>query len=68
MGKKLKEFQDEMHWNNDDLIAQFHWAVCVEAQACAESLEAEYESYLEDYYSDYDAEMLRETMWITNHC
>ena len=68
MRKKLKEFQDEMHWNNDDLIAQFHWAICVENEVVAASIEAEYDEWLNDYYSDYDAEMLRETMWITNHC
>ena len=62
MGKKLKEFQEEMHWNNDDLIAQFHWAMCVEVQACAESLEAEYEAYLEDYYSDYEVSMYEQVI------
>lgn len=62
MRKKLKEFQEEMHWNNEDLIAQFHWAVCVEAQACAESLEAEYEAYLEEYYSDYEVSMYEQVI------
>ena len=68
MAKKLKEFQEAMHWTNDDMIAQFHWALCVGDKMCAETLEAEYEAYLEDYYSDYDAEMMRESMWITKHC
>jgi len=62
MGKKLKEFQEEMHWNNEDLIAQFHWAMCVEAQVCAESLEAEYEAYLEEYYSDYEVSMYEQVI------
>ena len=62
MGKKLKEFQEQMHWNNEDLIAQFHWAMCVEAQACAESLEAEYEAYLEEYYSDYEVSMYEQVI------
>ena len=62
MKNELKEFQEEMHWSNEDLIAQFHWAVCVEAQACAESLEAEYEAYLEDYYSDYEVSMYEQVI------
>ena len=41
------------------------------AEILAPGYEAEdiaYEEYLNEYYSDYDAEMLRETMWITEHC
>ena len=68
MTKKLKEFQELMHWTNEELVAQFHWSMCVDARLCAEALEAEYDAYLEEYYSDYDAEMMRESMWTANHC
>ena len=68
MTNKLKEFQELMGWDNEEMIARFHWAECVGAKLCAEALEAEYDAYLEEYYSDYDAEMMRETMWATEHC
>jgi hypothetical protein len=61
MGKKLKEFQEEMHWNNEDLIAQFHWAMCVEAQACAEAEELEKEDY--DHYLS----CVEDAMWVTKN-
>lgn len=32
--------------------------------AIAEAHDAEYEEWLEDYYSDYDAEIMRDIMWI----
>ena len=33
--------------------------------AIAEMLDAEYTEWLNDYYSDYDAEMLRDLMWMS---
>ena len=39
--------------------------------AMAAEYEAEdiaYEEYLNDYYSDYDAEIMRDVMWMNHHC
>ena len=39
--------------------------------AIAAEYEAEdiaYEEYLNDYYSDYDAEIMRDVMWMNHHC
>ena len=36
--------------------------------AIAEVYDAEYEEWLEDYYSDYDAEIMRDVMWMNHHC
>jgi hypothetical protein len=66
--KELQMFMSDMHWTKEELIAQFYWVMCVGDKLMAEANEAEYETYLEVYYSDYEAEMLRESMWITNHC
>ena len=68
MKRELKEFQELMHWNNEELIAQFHYAMCIEADAVVSSIEAEYDYWLNEYYSDFDAEMMRENLWITKHC
>jgi len=37
-------------------------------EALAEEHDAEYEEWLEDYYSDYDAEIMRDVMWMNHHC
>ena len=55
-------FMSDMHWTKEELIAQFYWVMCVGDKLMAEANEAEYETYLEVYYSDYEAEMLRESM------
>jgi hypothetical protein len=36
--------------------------------AIAEAHDAEYEEWLENYYSDYDAEIMRDVMWMNHHC
>lgn len=36
--------------------------------AIADAHDAEYEEWLEDYYSDYDAEIMRDVMWMNHHC
>ena len=36
--------------------------------AIAEDQDAEYEAYLEDYYSDYDAEIMRDVIWMNHNC
>ena len=63
-------FCDEMGIDMDTLNAMLQWNSC-KMNFLAPEYEAEdiaYEEYLNEYYSDFDAEMLRETMWITKHC
>ena len=67
MAKKLREFQELMHWTNEEMLAQFHWAICVSPQLLAVVNEAEEEfAHLASLYND--AEMYDETMWIAKHC
>jgi hypothetical protein len=33
-----------------------------------EAITAEYEEYLNEYYSDYDAEIMRDVMWMNKNC
>ena len=57
-------FLEDMGITDSDYKAMLDYYVNVSGEAIAD----EYEAWLDDYYSDFDAEMLRETMWITNHC
>lgn len=54
MAKKLKEFQELMHWTDEELIAQFHWAMCVGGKECAEAnerrIEALYGEFADDHF------------------
>ena len=63
-------FCEDMGITNEDMVAMMHW-YNVRGELLAAEYETEdiaYEEYLNEYYSDFDAEMLRETMWITKHC
>lgn len=63
-------FKEAMGLDSEALTALWNWEAC-KYNFLAPEYEAEdiaYEEYLNEYYSDYDAEMLRETMWITKHC
>jgi hypothetical protein len=63
-------FCDEMGIDIDTFNAMLQWNSC-KMNFLAPEYEAEditYEEYLNEYYSDFDAEMLREGMWITKHC
>lgn len=53
MVKKLKEFQETMHWTNDDMIAQFHWALCVEGKECAQANECRLETLYGEFADDH---------------
>ena len=63
-------FKEDMGLDSEDLTALLNWEAC-KMNFLAPEYEAEdiaYEEYLNEYYSDFDAEMLREAMWITKHC
>ena len=63
-------FKEDMGLDSEALTALFNWEAC-KMNFLAPEYEAEdiaYEEYLNEYYSDFDAEMLREGMWITKHC
>ena len=69
--KENLQFCEDMGWTIKDLAAQWLWSGRFGAKVCAEAYELEeliYQEYLNEYYSDFDAEMLRESMWIANHC
>ena len=57
MAKELKEFQQEMCWTNDEMIAQFCWAMCVGTRLCAEEYEleemAKYDAYCDAWENSY---------------
>ena len=41
MARELKEFQDRMCWTNEEMVAQFHWALCVSSAILADFYEKE---------------------------
>ena len=61
---KYNLFLEDMGITDSDYQAMLDYYINIQPEAFA----AEYEEYLNEYYSDFDAEMLRETMWITKHC
>ena len=63
-------FCDEMGIDIDTFNAMLQWNSCKMNFLAAEyeTEDIAYEEYLNEYYSDFDAEMMRETMWITKHC
>lgn len=67
---EVQTFCDDMGITVKDFSAMLTWESC-KMNFLAPEYEAEdiaYEEYLNDCYSDFDAEMLRESMWIANHC
>lgn len=63
-------FKEDMGLDSEALAALWNWEAC-KFNFLAPEYETEdiaYKEYLNEYYSDFDAEMLRETMWITKHC
>ena len=59
MGITSKDFSAMLTWNSikDNFLAPEY-----EAEDIA------YEEYLNDYYSDYDAEIMRDVIWMNHHC
>ena len=68
--QEVYNFCDEMCIEQDVLSAMIQWN-SVKMNFLAPEYEAEdiaYEEYLNDYYSDYDAEIMRDVMWMNKHC
>ena len=68
MVQQLKDFMEIMCWTPAMCIAQFHYAMCIETTAIVSSIEAEYDTWLDEYYSDFDVEIMRDAMWINHNC
>ena len=60
-------FCDEIGITPDDYCAMLTYYNCIQPEVFEMEDEA-YEEYLNDYYSDYDAEIMRDAMWMNNHC
>ncbi len=63
-------FKEDMGLDSEALTALWNWEAC-KMNFLAPEYEAEdiaYEEYLNDYYSDYDAEIMRDAMWMNHHC
>ena len=60
-------FCDDMGITPEDFSAMLTWN-SVKDNLLADDEEARYEEWLNDYYSDYDAEIMRDVMWMNNHC
>lgn len=60
-------FCDDMGITPEDFSAMLTWD-SIKYSLIAEDEEAKYEAYLEEYYSDYDAEIMRDVMWINHNC
>jgi hypothetical protein len=57
-------FCEDMGITASDYANMVTYYNCIQPEIIAD----EYEAYLEDYYSDYDAEIMRDVMWMNNHC
>ena len=60
-------FCDDMGITPEDFSAMLTWD-SIKYSLIAEEEEAKHEAYLEEYYSDYDAEIMRDVMWINHNC
>jgi hypothetical protein len=61
---KYNLFLEDMGITEDDYKAMVDYYVNIQPEAFA----AEYEEYLNEYYSDYDAEIMRDVMWMNKNC
>ena len=63
-------FKEDMGLDSEALTVLWNWEAC-KMNFLAPEYEAEdiaYEEYLNEYYSDYDAEIMRDVMWMNHHC
>lgn len=63
-------FKEAMGLDSEALTALWNWEAC-KMNFLAPEYEAEdiaYEEYLNEYYSDFDAEIMRDVMWMNKHC
>ena len=61
---KFNLFLEDMGITDEDYKAMLNYYVNISGEAIAD----EYEAWLDDYYSDYDAEIMRDVMWMNHHC
>ena len=61
---KYNLFLEDMGLTDSDYKAMLDYYVNISGEAIAD----EYEAWLDDYYSDYDAEIMRDTIWMNHHC
>ena len=61
---KFNLFLEDMGITEEDYKAMLNYYVNISGEAIAD----EYDEWLEEYYSDYDAEIMRDVMWVNNHC
>ena len=57
-------FCEDMGITPEDYANMVTYYNCIQPEVIAD----EYEAWLNDYYSDYDAEIMRDVMWMNNHC
>ena len=57
-------FLEDMGITDSDYKAMLNYYVNISGEAMAD----EYEAWLDDYYSDYDAEIMRDVIWMNHHC
>lgn len=61
---KYNLFLEDMGITDSDYKAMLDYYVNVSGEAIAD----EYEAWLDEYYSDFDAEIMRDVMWMNKHC
>ena len=61
---KFNLFLEDMGITEEDYKTMLDYYVNIASQAIAD----EYDEWLDDYYSDYDAEIMRDVMWMGHHC
>ena len=61
---KFNLFLEDMGITDEDYKTMLDYYVNISGEAIAD----EYEAWLDDYYSDYDADIIRDVMWMNKHC
>ena len=68
---KYNLFLEDMGITDSDYRAMLDYYINIQPEAFAAEYETEdiaYEEYLNEYYSDLDAEIMRDVMWMNKHC
>lgn len=61
---KFNLFLEDMGITEEDYKTMLDYYMNIASQAIAD----EYDEWLDDYYSDYDAEIMQDVMWMNHHC
>ena len=63
-------FKEDMGLDSEALTAFLNWESCKMNFLAPEYEEKDiaYEEYLNEYYSDFDAEIMRDVIWMNHHC